>query len=373
VKLLYTAALAACLLALGCDAHSMMIKPKPRNAIDSELPEWSNGRSPYTWAGPSPDENGLAPCACRNGTEPCASAQTCLYMTVGTTIGCHVPDGGSVGGANPNGIDRCKSGMNATINDPKYRTLNRAVPAGSEEDWSRWNPWRAPGNAPVWDPCGRAGGASHPTPGHGEFTNTSYAKFGDLGSALPYYPTGTVWEAGSAVETMQAIRANHGGGYQYRLCPRGRESSEACFQETPMDFADSSSLMLSNGTMIKLQSTFVSEGTLPKGGTWQMLPIPDTHHVIPSGSKAPAEDWTFPPPCYEPRYVEKVPLGALDEGRCSGQWISNITIYDQLRVPTHLPPGEYVLSLRWDCETSAQIWQSCADVTIVAPKSKGQQ
>jgi hypothetical protein len=306
-------------------------------------------------------------------------------MTVGTSIGCKVPDGGSAGGANPNGIDRCKSGMKATINDPKYRTLNRAVPAGSEEDWSRWNPWRAPGNAPVWDPCGRAGGAGHPTPGHGEFTNTTFAKFGDLGSGLPYYPTGTVWEAGSNVTTLQAIRANHGGGmfpavdshtrpspfttlttqrnlccktgYQYRLCPRGNESSEACFQETPMDFADSSSLMLSNGTMIKLQSTFVSEGTLPKGGTWQMLAIPDTHHVRPHGTKAPGEDWTFPPPCFEPRYVEKAPLGSLDEGRCSGQWISNITIYDRLRVPAHLPAGQYVLGLRWDCEISAQIWQ----------------
>lgn len=124
-----------------------------------------------------------------------------------------------------------------------------------------------------------------------------------------------------------------------------------------MDFADSSSLMLSNGTMIKLKSTFVSEGTLPKGGTWQMLAIPDTHHVRPRGTKAPAEDWTFPPPCYEPRYVEKAPLGALDEGRCSGQWISNITIYDRLQVPAHLPAGQYVLGLRWDCETSAQIWQ----------------
>jgi hypothetical protein len=36
---------AACLCALA-DAHSMMIKPKPRNAIDSELPEWSNGCAP---------------------------------------------------------------------------------------------------------------------------------------------------------------------------------------------------------------------------------------------------------------------------------------------------------------------------------------
>ena len=48
----------------------------------------------------------------------------------------------------------------------------------------------------------------------------------------------------------------------------------------------------------------------------------------------------------------------------------NITIYDQLRVPDTLPPGEYVLGLRWDCETSAQVWQSCADVTITAPKKK---
>lgn len=164
--------------------------------------------------------------------------------------------------------------------------------------------------------------------------------------------------------------------YQYRLCPRGRESSEACFQENPMNFSDSSSLMLSNGTMIKLQSTFVSEGTLPKGGTWQMLAIPDTHHVIPrgpNGTMGPREDWAFPPPCFEPRYVEKAPLGALDEARCSGQWISNITIYDQLRVPTHLPAGQYVLGLRWDCETSAQVWQSCADITIVDSKSKGGQ
>ena len=102
--------------------------------------------------------------------------------------------------------------MKATINDPKYRTVNRNATAGSADDWTRFNPWRAPGNAPVFDPCGRAGGAASATPGHGEYTNTRYAKFGDLGSkVLPKYPTGTVWAAGSAVETMQSIRANHGG------------------------------------------------------------------------------------------------------------------------------------------------------------------
>ena len=29
----------------------------------------------------------------------------------------------------------------------------------------------------------------------------------------------TVWKAGSVVETIWNVRANHGGGYQYRLCP----------------------------------------------------------------------------------------------------------------------------------------------------------
>jgi len=350
-------------------AHSMMIRPKPRNAVDSSLPEWSNGTAPYRWTGGV--DAPTWPCACRNGSQACESAQTCLWMSVGCSIGCAECDGGSKGGANPNGQDRCNGGMKATINDPKHRTLNRNVTAFSADDWTRWNPWRAPGSAPVYDPCGRAGGAGHSTPGHGEFTNTTFAKMGDLGTRLPYQHSGTVWEAGSAVETWQAIRANHGGGYQYRLCPLEKmPCTEADFQETPMPFADSSSLMLSNGTVIKLTSTFVSEGTLPKGGTWQMLPIPDTHHVQPGGRTpvGPVEAWTFPPPCFEPRYVENAPLGSLAEGRCSGQWISNITLMDQLTVPAHLAPGEYVLGLRWDCETSAQVWQSCADVTITAPK-----
>lgn len=253
--------------------------------------------------------------------------------------------------------------MEATINDPKYRTLNRNVPAGSPEDWTRFNPWRAPGTAPVFDPCGRAGGSAHPTPGQGEFTDTTYAKFGDLGSkVLPRYPTGTMWEAGSIVETLQSIRANHGGGYQYRLCPLNRKLTEACFQETPMSFAGNSRVMMPNGTMLKLHSVFVDEGTWPIGSTWQTLEIPDTDDVRP-GIIGPREGFAFPPACYEP----KLP-GILDEGWCSGQWMNNITIYDYLEVPRDLEPGEYVLGFRWDCEMSAQVWQSCADITITAPK-----
>jgi len=337
-------------------AHSNLISPKPRNAIDSELPDWKDGASPNNWV------EGIgtagAPCACRNGTQAvCASAQTCLWFNVGTTIGCKVPDGGDKGPSNPNKIDRCGAGMNATLNDPAHRTVNRGAVAGSDADWTRWNPWRAPGHAPVYDACGRASGSYQATPGKGEYTDTKYAKLGDLGSeVLPKYDTGTVWRRGSTVETLTSFRANHGGGYQFRLCPLAENLTEACFQQTPMPFVGHSKLMISDGSIIDLVSVDVSTGTMPVGSTWRMLGVPDV-------AGAAVDGWAFPPPCHEPGYPDHPPKFP-NQANCTGDWTHNITVYDYLRVP-EVPAGEYVLGFRWDCETSAQIWQSCADVKIV--------
>ena len=126
---------------------SNLIKPKPRNAIDSELPEWKAGNAPYYWV-PNIGNDGT-PCACRNGTDVCAPAQTCLWFSVGCTIGCKECDGGDRGSSNPNKKDRCGGGMKATNNDPMHRTLNRAAEAGSDADWTKFNPWRAPGGLSV--------------------------------------------------------------------------------------------------------------------------------------------------------------------------------------------------------------------------------
>ena len=52
---------------------------------------------------------------------------------------------------------------------------------------------------------------------------------------------------------------------------------------------------------------------------------------------------------------------------CSGRDPYNTLISDQLRVPAAVVPGKYVLSIRWDCEKSAQVWTNCADIEIVAP------
>eukprot|EP01052_Picozoa_sp_SAG31_P037756 SAG31_NODE_4926_length_2859_cov_110.767029_1_plen_374_part_00 len=358
-------ALALAVLPLAA-AHSSLITPKPRNAIDSELPEWKDGDSPYYWIKGIGKDG--APCACRNGTGFCASAQTCLWFSVGCSLGCKECDGGTKGAANPNKVDRCGSGFKATNNDPRSRTINRAAEAGSEEDWTKFNPWRAPGHAPIYDPwcaflsaprlkhslppltspprllhlrSGRASGGPHATGGKGEFTNTTYAKLGDLGSkVLPKYDTGTVWEAGSTVETMTSYRAIHGGGYQFRLCPLESNLTEACFHQTPMPFVGNSKLMISDGSIIELDSVDVSNGTLPVGGTWRMLAIPDKRGAASRIAK-PYQTWAFEPPCHEPGYPSHP--DSSNQGNCSGDWTHNITMYDYLRVPEHLEPGDYVL------------------------------
>jgi hypothetical protein len=84
---------------------------------------------------------------------------------------CKECGGGSKGGSNPNSKDRCGSGKKATLNDPMFRTVNRQAVAGPAEDWTKFNPWRAPGNAPVFGACGRAGGAAGPAAGHGELVH----------------------------------------------------------------------------------------------------------------------------------------------------------------------------------------------------------
>ena len=91
---------------------------------------------------------------------------------------------------------------------------------------------------------------------------------------------------------------------------------------------------------------------MPPGSTWAMNPLPYSN-----AQSAPQ----FPPPCNE-----TVDRTKSDTGRCSGRDPWNTLIADQLTVPAGLEPGDWVLSIRWDCEKSAQIWSACADLVIEA-------
>jgi len=124
-----------------------------------------------------------------------------------------------------------------------------------------------------------AGGTlpSHQGPGEAVFADNEFAKMGDLGSqTLPRAPSGTVWTAGSHVEVSWGIRFNHGGGYQYRLCPaKETPLTEECFMRTPLEFVRTKqTLQWNNGTRYPIEGVFVDTGTMPPGSTWAMNPIP---------------------------------------------------------------------------------------------------
>ena len=235
---------------------------------------------------------------------PCSRASLYRFSLSGTRI--------------PN-WDHCPGeSINATLNDPKYRTANRNATAGSPEDIWKFQPWRAPGQskspvatenllkdtaqlgcllrtlssdgrssddviafegqAPVEDPCGMAGGIRKQNSGGtgnggngGTYNTTKFAKQGDLGSkVLKPRPTGTVWTRGAAELTAWYITFNHGGGYRFRLCPAdGRELTEACFAATPLDFVGSThTIRYHDNTTKVIRNNVVKEG----GGVgWMMV------------------------------------------------------------------------------------------------------
>jgi hypothetical protein len=243
-----------------------------------------------------------------------------------------------------------------------------------------------------------AGGTDpkHQGPGEAVFAKTKFAKQGDLGrDVLKKGPAAATWYAGAAVEVAWGMRVNHGGGYQYRLCPAADALTEECFQRHPLKFATGlQKLRYTDGSETKyFNGTYVSEGTIPKGSTWAMNPIPrldrGTHGGAPPSWKrcvprALGNDSSFPisqscpqfkSPCMEndkPKWrpidgSKNAEIGDPEddvEGKCSGD-LTSASIVDAIIVPENLPGGDYVLSWRWDCEETTQIWANCADVKIV--------
>ena len=200
-----------------------------------------------------------------------------------------------------------------------------------------------------------AGGAPVQSPEWGNYVPTKFAKQGDHGSVtLPEIPTATVWTRGATAEVTWQVTANHGGGYYFRLCKSDEPLTEACFQRTPVPFAGATQKLVwadpAKHPPVVFNGTFVSEGTRPAGSTWAMNPLPY------SNAQSPPQ---FPPPC-----AETVDRKVNDTGVCSGRFPYDVNIVDTLAIPADTPPGKYVLGLRWDCEKSAQVWSSCADVTI---------
>ena len=356
-------------------AHGAIVSPRSRNSLDYLV------------------NVNTQTCANLTG-DKCTNGQASFWYSQGCFIGCDKCD-------HKNGriqADLCGKGFNATITDPRFRTVNRFATALSPDDIYKHNPWRAPGLAPVADACGLAGGTpwSKNVSEEGKYINTSFAHHGMKGSELPPMETGVSWTIGGEAEVSWQVRNNHGGGYSYRLCPAGEPLSEACFQRSPLDFVrGKSALVFANGTRLPIPGVFVDEGTTPRGSTWALIPIAPTwlgprclppSPPYPNSTHDECEAWenqNIDGPCEPcpqslgsdcsrcdnngtPSFAPYCDAAQGCAGVGDGDQAGHVAALDVVKVPSGLKPGKYVLGWRYDCEATAQVWSNCADVTLVS-------
>merc|ERR1711874_665233 len=99
-----------------------------------------------------------------------------------------------------------------------------------------------------------------------------------------------------------------------------------------------------------------TEGTYPRGSQWTKNPIPACYR--PLGG-------LLNPECDELQFPEPLPgLSGYGVSVIDPTPTFDFYIVDQVQIPSNLEPGNYVISFRWDCEQTAQIWNSCASIKM---------
>ena len=360
------------------EAHGGLTFPVPRNNYDAISPTNYTARKNCT--------------QCDYSGGSCAG-DMCLWFNEGCFIGCPTCSSATpvVNGTSGEVPDRyikpnCAKPMEPTLPEAarSWNRGNRSVYG----DWTRYHPWRAPGHAPVADPCGMAGAYKTFNPVGGE--TPIGAKQFDKGSLLPKSQRPAKWLSGGVMEVGWMPASNHGGGYVYSLCPANESLTEACFRRTTLPFVGNHHTIrhLDNDTELQIPAMQVSVGTSPPGSVWRRNPIPACNCDAGKGCTTNAHDPSQPsyPKYYQSYWNGTQPLPKGPESCATGtqfpvafnavgshgygqdmfgrtkeyMW----AIVDKVQLPK--VTGDYVLRWRWDQEQTPQIWSHCADVTIVA-------
>ena len=265
-------------------------------------------------------------------------------------------------------------------------------------DWTANHPWRAPGRARVYSPCGSEGGnpdgciqVDGSTMGRCVTDDGGFG-FGPDGRSLGGLGVTTSWQQGSQVEAGWSVRSNHGGGYSYRLCKKPTDGNyskitEECFTRLPLSFVgDTSWVQYGNGSgRFEIDALRTTTGTFPPGSQWTRNPIPSFGHgpqVMGNGTQFPLPTLHGQPvqtpsplagfcPCRARDVGSGPPWDAVRQGRgtgaAGGLWVprdgakscycccsccghnhwnpgfDDWVLVDRLQVPEDLPTGDYVL------------------------------
>ncbi len=156
-------------------------------------------------------------------------------------------------------------------------------------------------------PCGVDGGNPYGCPA-GATTDCNcdgggYGHGSD-GRSLPGNTRPAEWTIGEQPEVAWGILANHGGGYQYRLCPKPKSNmdlTEECFQKLPLRLVGDTSWLQdarpgrNNRTEIPAMRT--TTGTHPAESQWTRNPIPAcvTERHTGGGDRSPCLGPLFEP------------------------------------------------------------------------------
>merc|ERR1712048_236568 len=237
---------------------------------------------------------------------PTCAGGSCLWFNQGCTIGCPVATGKS---GLPVGPPDCKNHAKPTL---KFEDKDLRTYALSEiyrlDDYTKYHPWRYPGSAPLVDPCGLAGGWYTKGASFAGGDAPPGVPQGAAGSSFPYNQkvlAQTTWIAGTEAEVAWGITANHGGGYQYRLCPYDQYETlgEQCFQQNPLDFVgDTQWIQFGHGmdrnNRTEIPATSVTgDKVVPVGSQWRKNPVPACNTPISGGAvKSPCKGPIFPAP-----------------------------------------------------------------------------
>ena len=193
--------------------HGAMVHPRSRNSVDDA------GSKPFVGR-----RHTFGPCVNITGGA-CNNGQAAFWYSQGCFIGC--PKCDHVSGRRQ--TDLCGKGF-VGQSPPNASAVNTGVERNSIYDIYRHNPWRAPGHAPVADPCGLAGGTpwGGAAPEEGEYLNTSFAHHGSKGSELPPLPTGEQWKIGGTAEVSWNILYSESWGPPAPLLRLPRAHPRAC-------------------------------------------------------------------------------------------------------------------------------------------------
>ena len=82
----------------------------------------------------------------------------------------------------------------------------------------------------------------------------------------------------------------------------------------------------------RIKAVRTRRGTFPEGSEWAKIELPDPPTSGVTWKVAKYANWAFK---------------------------------DKVHIPADLETGQYVLSFRWDCQGSPQVWSACANINIV--------